>query len=157
MIHNNFLVCSFQCQLHPPISWSYWLFGDCSQVYVKCRIDVDPLFLDVIGQDHRADIKIARVSVPKLMDKWRNYVLTMCSSICPISGASSLRQVRRIVVQKNQTGADRKEAQQWWNCSGYGTSHFAITFSTSLQKLSMVVGCEWLLDARKWWSIALQR
>ncbi|XP_024385516.1 uncharacterized protein [Physcomitrium patens] len=39
------------------------------EVYVKSRIDVDPLFLDVIGQDHRADIKIARVSVAKLMDK----------------------------------------------------------------------------------------
>jgi hypothetical protein len=41
----------------------------CAQVYVRSEIKVDPFFLDVIGQRHRADIDIRGVAVPGVLDK----------------------------------------------------------------------------------------
>lgn len=39
------------------------------QVYLQSEIKVDPVFLDVIDQHHRADLDVEGVAVPKLMDK----------------------------------------------------------------------------------------
>ncbi|KAG0504324.1 hypothetical protein M758_7G023700 [Ceratodon purpureus] len=39
------------------------------EVYLQSEIKVDPIFLDVIDQRHRADLYIEGVEVPKLMDK----------------------------------------------------------------------------------------
>jgi len=40
-----------------------------AQVYLQSEIKVDPVFLDVIDQHHRADLDIEDVEVPKVMDK----------------------------------------------------------------------------------------
>lgn len=39
------------------------------EVYVRSEIKVDPFFLDVIDQRHRADIKVRGIKVPGLLDK----------------------------------------------------------------------------------------
>lgn len=41
----------------------------CAQVYLQSEIVVDPVFLDVIDQHHRADLDIEGVDVTKVMDK----------------------------------------------------------------------------------------
>ncbi|KAG0559163.1 hypothetical protein M758_10G082100 [Ceratodon purpureus] len=46
-----------------------WKYRHHYEVYVRSEIKVDPFFLDVIDQRHRADIKIRGVAVPGLLDK----------------------------------------------------------------------------------------
>jgi hypothetical protein len=66
-VANREMVLHAKCTVTGDIA--VWIIRHHYEVYVKSEIKIDPVFLDIIDQRHRADINIRGVAVPWVLDK----------------------------------------------------------------------------------------